>query len=273
MDHWHDEGKSSLLSGEGSGRGFAPSEERIKKKWIETVLVVGVLILVLASSFPLRGQVPLGEGFYLTSGLVDIARTDGLGPREWEIRVSIFHDDLSKPYSFPTTSNEDIAVGFGLTEWLELELIFADLFWGWIGRFQARIMEETSSRPGLSLCGLVRTAPRDFTLYLVGGKRGLNLPLLGRSNIYAGVGGIIDTETEDEPGQVRDKMQGFFLGWGKELSRWNLILEWDGRDANLGISYKLYRGIRLNLAAVKLEDLWNGDRVGMAIGVEFSSGR
>ena len=251
-----------------------PQEERVRKKGIKTILVVGVLILVLARSFPLRAQVPLGEGFYLTSGLVDMARTDGLGPREWEIRISVSHSDLGEPFSFPATTNEDIAVGFGATQWLELELIFANLLGDWVGRFQARIMEETSSRPALSLGGLVRTSPRDYTLYLVGGKRGLDFPLLGRGNIYAGVGGIIDTETEDEPGQVRDKMQGFFLGWEKEFPRWNLMLEWDGRDANLGASYRLWRGLRLSLAAVKLEGLWQeGERIGVAVGIEFSSGR
>lgn len=243
----------------------------MRAKLIGLILVAGLLAAVPVSAGP------LGEGFYFTSGLIDTPKTNLLPPRGWAIQASGFYDRWEEPVKIAIPGgniNKDISVGIGITEWLEAGVIMmmADKY---AGQVQLRLLEETPHRPTLSLGALARLDKVDSIFYLVAGKHNVSLPLLGRADLYGGAGGIIDSEVPVADGEVRDKLQGLFLGiekthqfrgWKRPLT---LMMESDGKNINLGLSYEVSRGLKVNAAVVKVENFFDDEDVGVALTVQL----
>jgi len=242
---------------------------------------VGFVVLairLLAASPAVAG--PLGEGFYFTSGLINTPKTNHLGSRSWVIGASGFYDKWEEPIEIRIPGgniNKDFSVAFGITEWLEAGAILMETPDEYAGQIQLRLLKETPHRPAVSLGTLTRIDKVDSIFYLVAGKHNVSLPLLGKANLYGGIGGLIDSEVPAGAGQVRDKLQGIFLGIEKmhQLRGWKrpliLMMESDAKNINLGLSYEfeLFGGLRLNAAIVKVEKLFNGGDVGVVLAAEL----
>lgn len=243
----------------------------MRAKLIGVVLALGLL----AAAPEAPGK--LGEGFYFTSGLIDTPRTNLLGPRSWVIYASGFYDAWGEAPSIGAGKNvdNDLSLGVGLTEWLEVGVTAMTLTGEYSGQVQLRLLEETPHRPALSLGTLRRLDKVDSIFYLVAGKHGVSLPLLGKSNLYGGIGGLMDSEVPSGPGEIGDKLQGIFLGiekihrprkWKRPLT---LMIESDAENINLGLSYELFRGWRANVAVVKVEKFFDDGDVGVVLAVQL----
>lgn len=243
----------------------------MRAKLIGMVLVVGLL-----ASVPVTAG-PLGEGFYFSSGLINIPKTNFLGPRSWMISVSGFYDRWGEPPEIAIGGgnvNKDVSLGIGITEWLEVGVIMMTTD-KYAGQIQLRLLRETPHSPTLSLGALARLDKVDSIFYLVAGKHNVSLPLLGKSSLYGGIGGIINSEVPAGAGQIRDKLQGIFLGikkthrpqgWKRPLT---LTIESDTKNINLGLSYELFRGLRVNVAVVKAQKFFDGGNVGVVLAVQL----
>jgi len=143
-------------------------------------------------------------------------------------------------------------------------------------QMQLRLFEETTDHPGLCLGALARLDKSDTISYLVAGKHDLCLPLLGKANLYGGVGALLSSEVSPGSGEIRDKLRGIFMGiekthrlrgWKKPLT---LMIEGDAKNINLGLSYELCRGLRLNGAIVKVEKFFGDGDPGVVLAVQLS---
>ncbi|TET12840.1 hypothetical protein E3J84_00920 [Candidatus Aerophobetes bacterium] len=248
----------------------------MRAKWAG--VIIGVLGVALLAAPPAAAG-PLGEGFYFTSGLINTPKTNHLGPRTWVIGASGFYDKWEEPLQIAVVGgniNKDVSVGFGLKEWLEAGVIMM-MTDKYAGQIQLRVLKETPHRPAVSLGTLTRLDKVDSIFYLVAGKHNVSLPLLGKANLYGGIGGIIDSEVPPGAGEVRDKLQGIFLGIEKmhQLRGWRrpltLMMESDAKNINLGLSYEfeLFGGLRLNAAIVKVEKVFNDGDVGVVLAAEL----
>jgi len=209
--------------------------------------------------------------------LIDIPTTDLLGPRDWEVRVGGFYDRWEESPDIRVTGgnvNKDLSLSLGITPWLQVGAIMM-MVDKYAGQIQLRLFKETPDRPALCLGILARLDKVDSISYLVAGKHNLSLPLLGKANLYGGVGVLIDSEVPSGPGEIRDKLQGIFLGiekihrprgWKRPLT---LMIESDSKNINLGLSYELFRGLRLNVAVVKMEEFFNNGDAGVVLAVEL----
>lgn len=249
----------------------------MRAKWAG--VIIGVLGVALLAAPP-AATGPLGEGFYFTSGLINTPKTNHLGPRSWVICASGFYDEWEEPLQIAVVGGniyKDFSVGFGITEWLEAGAILMETPDKYAGQIQLRLLKETPQRPAVSLGTLTRIDKVDSIFYLVAGKHNVSLPLLGKANLYGGIGGIIDSEVPAGAGQVRDKLQGIFLGIEKihQLRGWKrpitLMMESDAKNINLGLSYEfeLFGGLRLNAAIVKVEKFFDDGDVGVVLAAEL----
>jgi len=244
----------------------------MKKAWIGLLLIALLLIAVPAAAGP------LGEGFYFTSGLVDIPRTDLLEPRGWQVRVAGFYDRWGEPLDIKVTGgnvNKDLSLSLGITPWLQAGIIMMATD-EYAGQMQLRLFEETPHHPALCLGALARLDKSDTISYLVAGKHNLSFPLLGKANLYGGVGALLSSEVPSGPGEIRDKLQGIFMGiekthrprgWKRPLT---LMIESDAKDINIGLSYELFRGLRLNGAITNVENFFGEGDPGVALVVQLS---
>jgi len=193
------------------------------------------------------------------------------------ICVSGFYDRWTEPPEIAIVGgnvNKHVSLGIGITEWLEVGVIMmaTDKY---AGQIQLRLLRETPRSPTLSLGALARLDKVDSIFYLVAGKHNVSLPLLGKSDVYGGIGGIINSEVPAGAGQIRDKLQGIFLGikkthrpqgWKRPLT---LTIESDTKNINVGLSYELFRGLRVNAAVVKAQKFFDDGNVGVVLAVQL----
>ncbi len=234
------------------------------------VLVVGLLASVPATAGP------LGEGFYFSSGIIDIPKTNLLSFKNWKVTASGSYDRWGEKATFDMpggTVNEDFSIGVGLTEWLQVGVMRMNLE-SYAGELQLRLLKETPNFPALCLGTLARFDKRDSIFYLVAGKHNLPFPLLGETNLFGGVGALIDSEVPPGTGQIRDKLRGLFVGiekvyWPKKWKKpITFMLEYDGQDINLGFSYELIKRIKANFALTNVGGLFGERGVGIILAVE-----
>ncbi len=247
----------------------------MKKMWASILSVALLFVAVPVAT----GH--LGGGFYFTSGLIGVPKTDLLGPGGWKVGVAGFYDRWgeSPDIGFPGGNiNKDVFLSLGLTSWLQVGVIVMETPDIYAGQLQLRLLEETRSRPALCLGVLARLDKVDSIAYLVVGKHNFSLPLLGETNLYGGVGFLLDSEVPPGLGgevQVRDKLQGIFLGiekihtpegWERPLT---FMAEYDAKNINFGLSYEIFRGVRLNAAVVKVEKFFGEGNAGVVLAVEL----
>lgn len=237
-------------------------------------LVVLILVGLLASSPAAAG--PLGEGYYFTSRIIDTPKTNFLGPRSWVICASAFYDQWGEPPEIAVGEgniHKDVSLGLGLTEWFEVGAIMMSTD-TYAGELKLRLFKETARRPSLSLGTLARFDKVDSVFYLVAGKHNMSVPLLGKTNLYGGVGGLLNSEVPSERGQIRNKLQGLFLGIEKVYlpKRWKrpvtFMLEHDQQEINLGFSYEFLKRVRADFALTNVEGLFGDGDTGIILGVE-----
>lgn len=239
----------------------------MRGKLIGIVLAVGLLATVPATA----GH--LGPGFYFTSCGINTPETNHLGPGSWVIRASVFYDRWGETpvIGFPGGNvGKDLTLGYGFTEWLEAGVIVFGME-EYIGEIELRLLKETPRRPALSVGVLARLDKADSIFYLVAGKHNLALPLLGKSAVHIGVGGLIAKEAEH--GECCDKLQGIFAsidkvywpqGWKRPLT---FRIESDTKDINLGLSYELFKGLKVSAALGNVGGLFNDTAVRLLLAV------
>lgn len=242
----------------------------MRAKLIGLILVLGLLVAVP----PGAGQ--LGDGFYFTSSLINTPKTNLLGPRSWVIRASASYEVPSEGLWLGGggTLSEDVSLGLGLREWLEAGLIIMGMTGEYGGQIQLRLLKETPRRPAVSLGTVTRLDEAESVFYLVAGKHNVSLPLLGKANVYGGVGANGDSEVPAGATGVSERLQGIFLGIEKmhRPGRWkrplSVMMESDAENINLGLSYELLRGWRVNAAVVKVEKLFGDGDVGVVLALQ-----
>lgn len=239
----------------------------MRGKLIGIVLAVGLLATVPVTA----GH--LGPGFYFTSCGINNPETNHLGPGSWVVRASVFFDRWGETpvIAIPGGNvGKDLALGYGFTEWLEAGVIMFGME-EYIGQIQLRLLKETPGRPVLSVGVLARLDKADSIFYLVAGKHNLSLPLLGKSALHVGVGGLIAKGAEH--GEVSEKLQGIFVsidkvyqpqGWKRPLT---FRVESDTKDINLGLSYELFKGLEVSMALGNVGGLFDDTDVRLLLAV------
>jgi len=122
---------------------------------------------------------------------------------------------------------------------------------------------------------------QNFSAYLVLTKNldfSAGMPL--SIHVGYGIGRFLQGKSSDSDG-ISNPFRGLFVGFDYHPVRnFSMMLEWDGRDANLGATYTLNRNVRFSGAVAEIEQLAISNRdqsdvmqnVKISLGVEITLG-
>lgn len=242
------------------------------KKEKKVVLGFFVIILTLSLSpsfsFALAGDLPT-VGFNRTTGLINIPRPDILPHGGWIIKGVGTSAQEEEKTEFSGAFN------MGLFDLLEAGVMSKEEN-VWAGNIQLRILKEDFNLPALvvGIQNIEEDTLENSSLYLVLGKTDVDLPLLGRTNLYLGFGDIGSSPKyyKGETDLSKD-LNGLLFALEKKIHpTWSqnpvsFILEGDGRGINTGIEFLLSTGIGIHAALTRLT---TGDPM-ISLGLSFGS--